>query len=334
MMVRLFLALCGLAMVPAAALPRIRKTNEGGPATLPGDRRGRNLRVPESREKKARLQAAYRPTGTNLIDEEAILKLLQDDEEMSAPPTRVPIATKAPSPPPTAPPTRMPVTSPIASPTPSPTALPTPSPTQEPDEPTMTPTYFPTPNPTDEPTANPTAGPTPRPTRKPTEAPSMTPTLSPTYSPTLAPTELATEEPTLKCNLSGEARSVRMKAALRSVSSASDLETSGTPQNRAISWLLTQDTRYLCHDDEYLIQRYILAVFYFSTRGIRWIECTAPLDFDSQEEIDASNENCFIEPFPGSGSDAWLTPSSECLWGGVVCNGLDSGEVNRLDMGT
>jgi hypothetical protein len=44
-----------------------------------------------------------------------------------------------------------------------------------------------------------------------------------------------------------------------------------------------------------------------------------------------ANANCMIEPFPGTGTDAFLTPGSECQYGGVVC-GAD-GTVTTIDIG-
>jgi len=74
-----------------------------------------------------------------------------------------------------------------------------------------------------------------------------------------------------------------------------------------------------------------LAVFYYSTNGDRWFTCIAPSDFSDPAAIEGANNNCDIpisirpqEQLPlDSGSDAWLTPSSECEWMGVVCNGND-----------
>lgn len=76
-----------------------------------------------------------------------------------------------------------------------------------------------------------------------------------------------------------------------------------------------------------------MAVFYFSVRGNRWLQCSAPEDFDSPESIPLANENCNIENIPGSGSDAWLTPGNVCSWGGVVCDPLEDGPVIVIDMG-
>lgn len=74
-----------------------------------------------------------------------------------------------------------------------------------------------------------------------------------------------------------------------------------------------------------------MAVFYHSTRGDRWTECSAPADLEDQDAIDAANEACTVVAGEGS-SDAWLTPGSECSWGGLECDGTNS--IIRIDFGT
>jgi hypothetical protein len=98
-----------------------------------------------------------------------------------------------------------------------------------------------------------------------------------------------------------------------------------------MEWIISQDTAMLCPQDENLIQRYVLAVFFFSTRGERWRQCSAPSDFDDQVAIDIANAACTIQ-VTGGDSDAWLTPGEECNWGGLGCN-VDNNVV-RIEMGT
>lgn len=87
----------------------------------------------------------------------------------------------------------------------------------------------------------------------------------------------------------------------------------------------------MCPQDVNLNQRYTMAVFYYSTLGDRWTQCSAPSDLDDKAAIDAANSECSIEA-PGGDSDAWLTPSSECDWGGLACDDGDS--IVRIDFGT
>jgi len=80
-----------------------------------------------------------------------------------------------------------------------------------------------------------------------------------------------------------------------------------------------------CHT----IQRYVLAVFYFSSEGYRWAQCSAPSIYDCDEEIENANNNCAKhimrhnsnDRIGSLDTDAWLTTSHECNWGGVACHG-------------
>ena len=71
------------------------------------------------------------------------------------------------------------------------------------------------------------------------------------------------------------------------------------------------------------MQRYVAAVLYFSVGGGTWNQCNAPSNPDNPASIERANEECRIRTttFPDltSGSNAWLTPSSECEWGGLAC---------------
>lgn len=138
--------------------------------------------------------------------------------------------------------------------------------------------------------------------------------------------------PTTTCNMSASLRSLLIRVIVNSISESSEVDTDASPQNRAFAWLIEQDGDNLYPDDVNLVQRYTLAVFYYSTLGDRWSECAAPTDVTSETAIEAANDACTLEPVEGSGSNAWLTPGSECLWGGVVCD--ENGSVDRIDFGT
>jgi hypothetical protein len=98
---------------------------------------------------------------------------------------------------------------------------------------------------------------------------------------------------------------------------------SGTPQNAAVDWLVDNDPEYLCPDDDTLVTRYTLTVFYYSTEGDRWTRCRAPTSWDPESE-DAANEAC-------PDGNAWLTSGSECNWSGVTCD--VNGEVTAVNIG-
>jgi hypothetical protein len=67
--------------------------------------------------------------------------------------------------------------------------------------------------------------------------------------------------------------------------------TAGSPQNSALNWILYGDEKKLQVNDETLIQRYSLSVFYYALGGPQW---------------------------PTASS--WLTANSECQYTGVACN--------------
>lgn len=118
---------------------------------------------------------------------------------------------------------------------------------------------------------------------------------------------------------------------LEMISNDGSLEEEGSPQNLAANWLINEDMAFLCPQDPTLSQRYSMAVFYYSTDGDDWFQCNAPSDFSSEESIAEANANCEIVAMGSASSDAWLTPSSECDWGGAACTA--TGLIERLDFG-
>lgn len=158
------------------------------------------------------------------------------------------------------------------------------------------------------------------------------PTEDPSLEPSNSPFIPASSAPTVVCNQNPAVRDLLIRILLNTVSDSNAVATEGTPQNQAANWLINQDTRFLCPESPTLKSRYALAVFYYSTRGDRWLECSAPTSFSDAAVIEAANTACTIQSFPDSGSDAWLTPGDECQWGGVVCN-VD-GNVEIINIGT
>eukprot|EP00957_Ditylum_brightwellii_P202285 15329478-Ditylum_brightwellii.AAC.1 len=80
-----------------------------------------------------------------------------------------------------------------------------------------------------------------------------------------------------KCGISAEDRRNNFTVTLQSVSDPIELLTPGTPQNRALEWLIEDDKLCVCPDEVLacrispivpkFVQRYVMAVFYFSTGG-------------------------------------------------------------------
>lgn len=119
---------------------------------------------------------------------------------------------------------------------------------------------FPTPTPQNEPFPSPTptfsTSPFPSQSSFPSPSPSPeTPNLSP--SPFEPPNELP-------CGIPSELRAELLTDLAEGTSGPID---TGSPQDRALQWLIDEDQFTVCPDDPKALQRYILAVTYYSTNG-------------------------------------------------------------------
>jgi hypothetical protein len=193
-----------------------------------------------------------------------------------------PLPTHSPTPLPTPDPTNSPSRAPTPFPTqapfpgitPRPTPLPTPSPTPLPTrQPTPLPTPLPTPSPTRAPTLLPTPAPTtPLPTRAPTpvpttRAPTPFPTRAPTPGPTPQPTEAITRFQTLVSQIGPT-------LLVAPGDDTSILTNTGTRQFEALDWLANSDPAnlpILTTSNRILVERYTLALLYFSAGGTSWV---------------------------------------------------------------
>ncbi len=218
--------------------------------------------------------------------------------------------------------------------TPVPTFAPIPRPPTPP---------FPFPSPTP-PFPSPTPPfPTPPVTLPPSNGQTPT-TPPPALTPTTFPPSVVTRPPSnIVCN--GLTQLERAQQLTDIAIGASGRIDPGTPQDIALRWLIQIDPYFICPDDPKVLQRYILAVFYYSTDGDDWDECSAPDDPDNANSIDRANENCSLTTTPiigGSqnpsflptteGRFAWLTPVYECEWAGITCR-VDTTCVDRIEFG-
>jgi hypothetical protein len=100
---------------------------------------------------------------------------------------------------------------------------------------------------------------------------------------------------------------------ISSISNALDILTSGTPQNRAFDWLLDVDPAQVCPGETLaVVQRYVLAVLFYSTGGENWDEC-------------GSNAPCSSVPY--------LSGANVCDWYNTVCDG-PNGNLIEIRLGT
>lgn len=186
---------------------------------------------------------------------------------------------------------------------------------------------------------------TPAPIMTPTEAPAVAPTppnvpavttnapavaqtsapitAAPTKQPTEAPTTAIpqTQSPTLS-NCPGITQVQRIEqilAILDAAANATEIRNGSLPQGKATAWLLNEDSFQTCPDNDKLLQRWTMAVLYYSTGGDAWFQCSAT------GTDNCGNENPFV------GQDRFLSGSNECEWAGIAC--VD-GCVTDIEFGT
>mmetsp|Transcript_32834 Transcript_32834/g.46642 ORF Transcript_32834/g.46642 Transcript_32834/m.46642 type:complete len:765 (+) Transcript_32834:138-2432(+) len=132
--------------------------------------------------------------------------------------------------------------------------------------------------------------------------PAFEPTASPSFSPSGQP--------------SFQPSTTRLQSTLTSLASISKIEhlqNRESPQFAAAKWISDEDEAQVNIGSPQFVQRYILAVFYFSTNGDNWEDC-------SRKEV-----SCKIG-FP------WLLDkTNECLWHGIRCTVDD--RIQRILLG-
>jgi hypothetical protein len=97
-----------------------------------------------------------------------------------------------------------------------------------------------------------------------------------------------------------------------SISGTAGFDDPEHPVFMAFDWLVEEDTLRLCPDDANLLQRYVLALLYFSTGGDNWIKCRR----DGVTLCQGEN---------------FLSNAHECEWGGITCDSLD--RIQKLNLG-
>ena len=158
---------------------------------------------------------------------------------------------------------------------------------------------------TTEATQNPTIATTPAPSKGPSGAPTVTPG-EPTQSPTLvrnrkpvtpSPSAILPQD---KHFAFGYEEYLRIEAVILTASPSSELawEDKNSPQFRAFRWIYDGDATGL--PDRRLVQRWVLALFYYGTNGDEWIV-----------------------------RDGWMGAGNECDWHGVSCL---EGVLSKLEL--
>jgi hypothetical protein len=127
----------------------------------------------------------------------------------------------------------------------------------------------------------------------PSPPPSPSPSSAPSFAPSLAPTSV-------------EFSDLYDKIANASLDGGAALSDPSSPQYKSVRWL-SDNANLTKYSDAQKIQRYILAVLYYSTNGDDWLR-----------------------------NDTWLSDDDECTWfvkSSVFCQfGLTLDRVNTLDL--
>ena len=122
--------------------------------------------------------------------------------------------------------------------------------------------------------------------------------------------------------MSDEERVRQIFARLDVVANPNEIRDIATPQGKATTWFIEQDEFNACPNDGCeFIQRWALAVIYFSTNGDGWFECSGnPL---------ATDPCGTVRPFRGK--ERFLSSDTECDWAGITCN--IEGCVTKIEFG-
>jgi hypothetical protein len=84
-------------------------------------------------------------------------------------------------------------------------------------------------------------------------------------------------------------------------------------QRKALVWIKTTETTLSMNQ---LLQRYILAVFYFSTGGEKWTHCSKQSSLCRLHNVSSNH---------------FLSNDNECTWGGIACD--STGNVIAINIG-
>jgi len=144
----------------------------------------------------------------------------------------------------------------------------------------------------------------------------------PSGNPSSSPSLSAAPSLTILCDgLTLEEWAQQLLEIVLDISDLTELEPE-SPQAEAYEWLL--DEQIVCPDEEEdVLQRYVMAVLYFSTNGDSWTNCT---------RAEASAVNPTLCPSDGT---RFLSTSDVCFWFGVTCGRSSITEIsideNNLD---
>jgi hypothetical protein len=184
------------------------------------------------------------------------------------------------------------------------------------ESPSDVPSYHPSAQDSEYPSDVPSSHPSAQVSDFPSDVPSQNPAYAEPGFPTITVSEFPSNVPSALfyplsgCQSSGARRS-QILALLESHADPTAIHNHSTPQGMATAWLIHQDPLHLCPGDttsRQLLQRWALAVLYYTTNGDAWTSCSA----------NGSGGCGSIAPFDQSQS-SFLSAASECSWAGINC---------------
>jgi hypothetical protein len=104
--------------------------------------------------------------------------------------------------------------------------------------------------------------------------------------------------------------------------------TAGTPHDMAANWIIAEDPAKLGSEAPNLIQRYLLALFYFITTNngsTPWRSCNRPTGDEEEDECQFERITRFDNDSIGYVPETavrWLSAGHECTWVGSMCDEL------------
>jgi hypothetical protein len=126
---------------------------------------------------------------------------------------------------------------------------------------------------------------------------------------------------------------IGIQEQLVSVVGAEKLNDSKSPYAKAADWIMNDDPLQLLPESPSLIQRYLLAMFYFaSSINGPWASCNRPEE--GKNSTCVYKELLEVEPEVTYGSKEWirwLSGENECKWAGVFCD--ENSNVAALELG-
>jgi hypothetical protein len=136
------------------------------------------------------------------------------------------------------------------------------------------------------------------------------------------------------CNLSSREREKKLLELYSTVSNKIDIKTKDSPQNKAFYWILNKDKYCVCPSEKGCepIQRYVMAVYYYSTKGKDLVNCGASsvtCDLDGVLNNGSNTSVCY------HGADQqWLSNVPSCKWCSNNCDDpLYSDCIAQINLG-